>query len=39
LQDQYEEILGADALNQMLESMHKIVQHHETITQNKTLKL
>ncbi len=39
LHDQYEEILGAEALNQMLESMHKIVQHHETITQNKTLKL
>ena len=39
LQHQYEEILGAEALNQMLESMHKIVQHHEAITQNKTLKL
>jgi len=39
LHDQYEEILGAEALNQLLNSMQKIVQHHEAITQNKTLKL
>jgi hypothetical protein len=39
LHAQYREILGEEELNQLLHSMQKIVQHHETITQNKTLKL
>lgn len=39
LHAQYKEILGEEELNQLLHSMQKIVQHHETITQNKTLKL
>lgn len=38
LQEEYKTIIGEEALNQMLESIHKIVQHHETTTVNKTLK-
>lgn len=39
LQKQYEDLIGKASLDQMMESMQKIVEHHERSTLNKTLKL